>query len=416
MTQFQRFARSSLLAAAAACVFGVALTGLPAVSEAKKAKTTSQPAQGPQQGADDAQKEQAAEAARKAYDTGLKEFANGRYQPTVDQLSAALKGNLTAQQMAKALYTRGIAYKKLSKPGLAISDLTSALWLKNGLIGKERETATAERSEAYKMAGIQDTGKGAEHVVADTGTNSGPNAGSAGLSAAAIAQAAAGSKSGTAEGSDTATPITRQDASSESAQDAARARAAYAPVDALAASSVSTTGTTTAPAQAQSSSFGSSVTGFFSNLFGGSSGAPPETPAAVTTASTSPAVPETSSWSNATVVNEHKIEPSPTTHDKHFQTAVVTPPPAKTPATKGKYKVHIAALRSRAEAEALAQKLVAQHGAELDNHVPTVDEAVIGSMGTFYRVRIGGYASQEEPRGLCNKLRTSGLDCLVVTN
>jgi hypothetical protein len=48
--------------------------------------------------------------------------------------------------------------------------------------------------------------------------------------------------------------------------------------------------------------------------------------------------------------------------------------------------------------------------------VPTVDEAVIGSMGTFYRVRINGYASQDEPRSLCNKLRTSGLDCLVVTN
>jgi hypothetical protein len=73
-------------------------------------------------------------------------------------------------------------------------------------------------------------------------------------------------------------------------------------------------------------------------------------------------------------------------------------------------------MRSRADAEALAQRLIAQHGADLDNHVPTVDEAVIGSMGTFYRVRIGGYASQEEPRGLCNKLRTSGLDCLVVTN
>jgi cell division septation protein DedD len=89
---------------------------------------------------------------------------------------------------------------------------------------------------------------------------------------------------------------------------------------------------------------------------------------------------------------------------------------AKAHATKGKYKVHIAALRSEADADALAQKIVAQHGADLDNHVPTVDKAVIGSMGTFYRVRIGGYASRDEPSGLCKKLRTSGLDCLVVTN
>ena len=100
------------------------------------------------------------------------------------------------------------------------------------------------------------------------------------------------------------------------------------------------------------------------------------------------------------------------TGKSHKVAAAATP----TRATKGKYKIHIAAVRSRAEAEALAQQLIAQHGAELDNHVPTVDEAVIGSMGTFYRVRINGYASQEEPRGLCDKLRTSGLDCLVVTN
>jgi cell division septation protein DedD len=84
--------------------------------------------------------------------------------------------------------------------------------------------------------------------------------------------------------------------------------------------------------------------------------------------------------------------------------------------TKGKFKIHIAALRSKPQADALAQKLLAEHGAELGNHVPIVDSAVIGSMGTFYRVRIGGYATQDEPRSLCDKLRSSGLDCLVVTN
>ncbi|MGL4397417.1 MAG: SPOR domain-containing protein [Hyphomicrobium sp.] len=37
-------------------------------------------------------------------------------------------------------------------------------------------------------------------------------------------------------------------------------------------------------------------------------------------------------------------------------------------------------------------------------------------MGTFYRVRVGSYASPDEPRGLCTTLRNSGYDCLVVTN
>ena len=84
--------------------------------------------------------------------------------------------------------------------------------------------------------------------------------------------------------------------------------------------------------------------------------------------------------------------------------------------SSGKYKLHIAAVRSRAEAEALAQKLAAQQGPALKSRMPVVDEAVIGSMGTFYRVRVGSFANAEEPRGVCNTLRSSGFDCLVVTN
>ena len=428
MTQFRKLARGSLLAAAAGvCAFAFIGTGLPSVAEAKKAKDAPQAEAG--ENSKLSPEEQKKQASRQAYDAGLKDFANGRLQPAIDQLSTALKtGGLSSTEMAKALYTRGLAYQKQKQPGLAISDLTSALWLKNGLSASERDTATAERAEAYKMAGIQDTGKGPERVVgaptptatttaaAPSPSVSGPNAGSAGLSAAAIAQAAASNTTSNDAGA-TGGPVTRQDPSSAVAQDAARARAAYEPVKSLAGSTVTGGGAqpapaAQAPAPAQSSSFGSGVTGFFSNIFGGSSSAPAaetQAPAGVTTASTG-AVAETSSWSNATVVNEGG---SAKTTGKKPQMAAAA---KSASATKGKYKVHIAAFRSRTEADALAQQLVAQHGADLDNHVPTVDEAVIGSMGTFYRVRVGGYASQEEPRDLCNKLRTSGLDCLVVTN
>jgi cell division protein FtsN len=44
-----------------------------------------------------------------------------------------------------------------------------------------------------------------------------------------------------------------------------------------------------------------------------------------------------------------------------------------------------------------------------------IDEAVIGSMGTFYRVRLGPYADAKEPTQLCKTLRPQGFDCLVVT-
>ncbi|WP_245280002.1 SPOR domain-containing protein [Hyphomicrobium sp. 99] len=430
MTQFQVLARPLALAAIVTCVFAGALAGWPSVGEARKAKSGSQaaqPAQGPQAGqsgddSDANQKEAAKAAGRKAYDAGLKEYAAGRYQNAIGQLTIAVKaGVLGTSEMAKALYTRGLAYKRDNKPGLAISDLTSAIWLKNGLSPSDQKSAIAERSESYRMAGLADTGTTPDRpaVVAKPaapGPNivanpaPGPNAGSAGLSAAAIAEAAGNqNSSGTGSGDGTAASITRQDASN--AQEGSSLQAAASPASNGAA-----------PAEAQGgSSFGQTVsaipgnvTGFFSNMFGGGSSAasappPPAGSGTVTTASTAATVPETSSWSNATTVADGGSA-------KSTKVALAATPKSNAVATKGKYKIHIAALRSRAEAEALAQSLVTQHGADLSNHVPTVDEAVIGTMGTFYRVRIGGYASQDEPRGLCNKLRSSGLDCLVVTN
>ena len=54
------------------------------------------------------------------------------------------------------LYYRGLAFRKMGKPGFAISDLTSALWLKNGLSEAERADATKMRALAYHEAGISD--------------------------------------------------------------------------------------------------------------------------------------------------------------------------------------------------------------------------------------------------------------------
>jgi hypothetical protein len=485
MTQFQRLARGAALAVAAACVFAGALGGWSSPGEARKSKSqaAAQPAAGaqpagPQKGGqggegDGDDKAQAQVAGRQAYDTGLKEFANGHLQQAVDQFTTALNsGGLLAPQMAKALYTRGLAYKKLNRPGLAIADLTNALWLKNGLSGDDRDKATSERAGAYQAAGIADTGNlpPVRTAVADTGAT--VNDSSAGLSAAAIAQAAtpnSNSGSGSGSGGDA---VTRQDTASEAAQDAARARAAYASSSSdnglqSAASATVVGGGATAPGtQASAGSFGwsspaeaaggnsatvsspgaapslteaapaapaptsstSTLTGVFGSLFGGGSSAPASAPppssASVMTASTTPVEPATSSWSESTTTQTHvstgSVASSATEKalkkSKRPEQVALATPAKPVSAPKGKYKVHIAALRSRAEAEALAQQIVTQHGADLQNHTPTVDEAVIGSMGTFYRVRIPGYASQDEPRGLCNKLRSSGLDCLVVTN
>ncbi len=390
----------------------------------------------------------ATDAGRKSLDAGAKSLAAGKYQPAVDQLSTALRGGLAGPDMAKALYLRGLAYKKQGKPGLAISDLTSALWLKNGLNSDDRKHATAERAEAYSMAGLGDgTSGGSERIAVADPNKTPPDTAPPGPAPVAAAPAA---PVAAPPADDAIAQVTRQAPQSTAAQEAANARRIAAmPVEAGGLQSAatatlisrpnSTLAAETAPSAPVSAPFQiataepaastptlsalptdnsanspapaspmSSIGGFFSNIFSGNTSQPSTDVHSVTTASTSAHDPQISSWSNATSVGEP---------GKATKSAAKEPPAAaKKSAKKGKYKLHIAAVRSRADADALAQKLTSQHAAELGDHVPTVDEAVIGSMGTFYRVRVGGYASQEEPRGLCNKLRTSGFDCLVVTN
>ncbi len=81
----------------------------------------------------------------------------------------------------------------------------------------------------------------------------------------------------------------------------------------------------------------------------------------------------------------------------------------------GKFKLQVAAVRTRSEAEALAGLVVGRHAEQLAGRKPEVDETIIGSMGTFYRVRLGPYANADEPEHLCVALRSDGFDCLVVT-
>lgn len=434
------------------------------------------------------QKKETAAAARHSYDAGVQSYYTGKHQIAVDQLSGALRGGgLSSAEMAKALYLRGVSYKKLNKPGLAISDLTSALWLKNGLGEADQKAAIAERADAYRMAGLSDgdTGADAQSVAAPNPKPAGAKAAgpAAGVSvpvpvpapipttAAAVTLAAAPAQSAEPQIAVSTGQVTRQSPDSESARDAANARriaaqpvetnglqsvasasvigeqpraslsesapamaastaaapAVSAPVSAqtppsapvLSAAPIEDQPQSSAPVTSASGGL-SSVGGFFSNLFsGGNAPAPSQGSAAsVTTASTSPPPPATSSWSDTTSVASGNTKPE--TVKKPVQVAAAAPPVPVTPAApavkSGKYKLHIAAVRSRAEADALAQKLATQQGAALKSRMPVVDEAVIGSMGTFYRVRVGSYANPDEPRGVCNTLRSSGFDCLVVTN
>ncbi len=81
----------------------------------------------------------------------------------------------------------------------------------------------------------------------------------------------------------------------------------------------------------------------------------------------------------------------------------------------GNYKLQVAAVRSREEAEKLrADRCTAS--SRCDGAVAAeIDEAVIGSMGTFYRVGLGPMPMRQEPGQLCKTLKPQGFDCMVVT-
>jgi len=327
------------------------------------------------------EKGKAVAAAQQALDAGIKAYGAGKSEEALRAFEAALRGGLPSQQMARMLYYRGLTYRKEGKPGLAISDLTSAVWLKNGLSEAEKQDAIKMRAVAYHEAGISDVPAVPQSAFPD---------------------APAMPSSPSAPGWQTAMT------------DSAAPQAASAPVS-------------NAPAAPTPPSSGGGVGGFFSsitNMFssGSSSSAPKTEESPVTTSSIGndapPAPVEAASWAGTTQVAAAAPPPAPQAASS-FETkvAVATEAPSAPAAREpsGKYRLQVAAVRSREDADAMAARVLEQHGPQLGGRQPEVDEAVIGSMGTFYRVRLGPYANAKEPQQLCGALRADGFDCLVVT-
>lgn len=380
-------------------------TGKSAAVETAAAPAAAGPLVGPSAGgsapAAGAPANQPPSAAEVSLRRGLEAYKTGDTARAIGAFSSAMsKGGLTSPSLARALLYRGLSYRKQGKPAQAIPDLTNALYIKDGLAEAERGEAIAARTAAYRDAGIADpTGVPAAAPTAQAAAS--PQAPAAPV-AVPVASSPAGKPSGGAW----------QTA-------AAPGPAAGAPAAAAAEA---------APTQPASSG---GIGGFFSNLFGGSGdGAAPAASNDVTTASTgasatAPAPAPTaavSSWSNATEVTPRAAAKGQRTAAAQPAAAVTTDATPATPAAPkpntagGKYKLQVAALRSRGEADALAARLVSEHAGKLGGRAPVVEEAVFGSMGTFYRVNIGSYAAAAEPDSLCKALRPSGFDCLVVTH
>jgi cell division septation protein DedD len=97
--------------------------------------------------------------------------------------------------------------------------------------------------------------------------------------------------------------------------------------------------------------------------------------------------------------------------------AAAAPAAASAPAAKpdGRFRIQVGMVRSEGEAQALAGKVRREHAAALASRETEVDQTVVGNMGSFYRVRVGPFTTQNEGQQACARLKGSGLDCLVVT-
>src|SRR3990170_1036550 len=97
-----------------------------------------------------------------AQDTGLRNgaasLAAGKYDAAVRQLSATINSdNASPGDAAKALYLRGIAYRKMGEPARAAADLGAAIWL--GLPEPDKVKALVNRGLAFQAAGLSKEGE-----------------------------------------------------------------------------------------------------------------------------------------------------------------------------------------------------------------------------------------------------------------
>jgi cell division septation protein DedD len=286
-----------------------------------------------------AKKKQDPADAQRTIEAALQQLQAGKASQALQAVSATVAGgNLPPAIMAKALYVRGMAYRRQGRPAQAISDLTSALWLKGGLGGDEREEAVKERSAAYADAGLADPGES---------------------QAAPKAKSAAG-------GGTWLSGIFGGGGSQE-------------------ATSPAPTPKKIAPAPAERVE-------------------PPPAPKATVGGA----------WTSQDV-QEPAPSKAPKAAPPKTQAVKAQPPPAPSAdKVEGRYLVQLAAMRTEAEALALATKAKREHGSLLASRSQSINRQVFGNMGAFYRVRFGPFASAQETQAVCAQLQGSGIDCLPV--
>jgi SPOR domain len=400
-----------------------------------------------------------------AEDAGLKNgaasLAAGKYDTAVRQFSATINAdNVAPGEAAKALYLRGIAYRKLNQPSRAIADFGAAMWL--GLPEGDRVKALVNRGLAYQSAGLANQGQADIALARKSGGEVDQLIAEGGASAEGAASVAAFSTSVTPESQGSSAP------------------AAAAPASETPARTASTSGqwTTTANAETGETSSSNRVSRWWGSLTGSSSSeqrpaeSPPPTPAhakppsapstgwgaqtqagEAAAASAAPPAPSTG-WGaqtqqTASATEPTSAPPAPTSparapstgwgaqtqggetvvasdaspsgsrwsrwFSKSAEAETPAAPAAAAPAPAGSgFQLQLATSRSEAEAQALWKK-VSSENQQVAAAQPLIEKVDIGNFGTFYSLKIGPFTDKAESLKVCSALKRNGVDCSLVT-
>jgi len=102
--------------------------------------------------------------------------------------------------------------------------------------------------------------------------------------------------------------------------------------------------------------------------------------------------------------------PPPATPPQVAAAPATRPAPA---AATGGWRVQLASVGEKSKAQGEWTRIQRRAAPLLDGMSPIVVEVAL-ERGTFWRIQAGPLADREAASGLCGKLRTQSLDCLVV--
>lgn len=379
-----------------------------------------------------------AAASAKAQEAGLKNgtaaLNAGNYDNAVRLLTSTVNSEgAPSGEAAKALYLRGIAYRKLGQPSRAIADLGAAIWL--GLPGSDRVRAQVNRGLAFRSAGLTSEAE-ADFSAARRASSS-----------SEVEKIIAEDSAGTAVAVSSAQVSPEGESLSDRVRNAIPSfggtetrTATTAPTAQPETPGAWSTSVSQGAAPQESGSRVSRWWGSVTDTFSSSdepAGQPAPAPAAAPSPSPSPAPSPAAAPTRTAAAPAAPQAAAPSSWTTEVQDANAgggeggtrlgrwisrntggdsepAAAPAQTAATSGGgYRLQLANSRSEAEAKALWQQ-AAGKSQQLASVRPQIEQVDIGNFGTFYSLRAGPF-DRAESQSVCNSLKRGGIDCSVVT-